>query len=104
MFETLDVAPPDAILGLNDAFRQDPNPHKINLSVGVYKDAQGNTPILASVKEAERRMLAKESHKNYLAIEGLPDYGRFVGDLLFGPSHEMVRTKRLATLQTPGGT
>jgi aspartate/tyrosine/aromatic aminotransferase len=114
MFESLDIAPPDAILGLNDAFRNDPNPLKINLSVGVYKDAQGNTPILASVKEAERRMLAKETHKSYLAIEGLPDYGRFVGELLFGKDHEgkdhegkdheIVQSKRSATLQTPGGT
>ncbi len=104
MFETLDVAPPDSILGLSDAFRQDPNPQKINLSVGVYKDAQGTTPILASVKEAERRMLACETHKSYLAIEGLPDYGRYVSELLFGTGHEIVQAKRSVTLQTPGGT
>lgn len=104
MFETLDVAPPDSILGLSEAFRQDPNPHKINLSVGVYKDAQGNTPILASVKEAEQRILARETHKSYLAIEGLAEYDRFVGDLLFGRDHEIVQAKRATTLQTPGGT
>lgn len=104
MFEHFDVAPPDAILGLSDAFRQDPSPHKINLSVGVYKDAQGNTPILASVKEAERRMLARESHKSYLAIEGLAEYGRFVNELLFGLDHDILQSKRSATLQTPGGT
>ena len=46
MFESLSMAPPDAILGLGEAFRKDSNPNKINLSVGVYKDAAGNTPIL----------------------------------------------------------
>ena len=55
MFETLEMAPPDAILGLSEAFKNDPHPGKINLTVGVYKDASGQTPILKSVKEAERR-------------------------------------------------
>ena len=63
MFETLQMAPPDAILGLTEAFKSDPNPQKINLSVGVYKDAQGTTHILEVVKEAERRLLAQETNK-----------------------------------------
>ena len=53
MLESLPLAPPDAILGLMEAFKRDPNPNKINLSVGVYKDEAGNTPILQCVKEAE---------------------------------------------------
>ncbi|MGE0760764.1 MAG: amino acid aminotransferase [Pirellulaceae bacterium] len=104
MFESLDVAPPDAILGLADAFQRDPNPQKINLSVGVFKDAQGKTPILQSVKAAESRLLERETHKSYLAIEGMADYGRFVGELLFGSHHEILTTGRSVTLQTPGGT
>ena len=52
MFEHIQAAPADPILGLNDAYRNDPNPHKINLGVGVYKDEQGNTPILKAVKQA----------------------------------------------------
>jgi len=104
MFESITTAPPDPILGLGEAFKRDPNPKKINLSVGVYKDARGNTPVLASVKEAERRMLAGENTKNYLSIEGLPDYGRHVRDLLFGPQHEIVTSGRAVTAQTPGGT
>ena len=75
MFDALPLAPPDAILGLGEAFKKDPNPDKINLSVGVYKDAAGNTPVLASVKEAERRLLEREKSKGYLSIEGLADYG-----------------------------
>lgn len=104
MFELLSMAPPDAILGLNDAFRKDPNPHKINLSVGVYKDAEGNTPILASVKEAEHRLLASETNKSYLPIEGSPQYGKLVRELLFGASHEIVINQRACTAHTPGGT
>lgn len=104
MFESLDTAPPDAILGLNDAFQRDPNPNKINLSVGVYKDAQGKTPILASVKAAETRLLECETNKSYLAIEGLADYDRSVAELLFGGAHEIVASGRSVTLQTPGGT
>ena len=72
MFETFTPAPPDAILGLTEAFRKDPNPNKVNLGVGVYKDATGNTPILASVKEAEKRLFSTEKSKTYLPIEGLP--------------------------------
>src|ERR1043165_2603559 len=104
MFEHLSPAPPDSILGLGEAFKNDPNPKKINLSVGVYKDARGNTPVLASVKEAERRLLDSEKSKNYLSIEGLPDYGKHVRELLLGPQHEIVLSGRAVTAQTPGGT
>lgn len=104
MFEQIPLAPPDAILGLGEAFKKDPNPKKINLSVGVYKDAQGNTPVLESVKEAERRILAGEKSKTYLAIEGLPDYGTRVQEMLFGSGHEIVTSRRSATAQSPGGT
>jgi len=104
MFDSLPLAPPDAILGLSDAFKQDPNPRKINLSVGVYKDEQGNTPILACVKEAERRLLATEKSKGYLSIEGHPEYGTRVQELLFGPGHEVLGSRRAVTAQTPGGT
>jgi aspartate/tyrosine/aromatic aminotransferase len=104
MFETLDTAPPDAILGLTEAFQQDPNPQKINLTVGVYKDAQGTTPVLECVKEAERRLLESESSKGYLAIDGMPQYDQLVRELLFGPEHEIIASQRAATAQTPGGT
>jgi len=104
MFDTLPLAPPDAILGLADAFKQDPNPQKINLSVGVYKDEQGSTPILACVKEAERRLLANEKSKGYLSIEGHPEYAARVQELLFGSGHEVLSSRRAVTAQTPGGT
>ena len=104
MFETLQSAPPDAILGLNEAYKGDPNPDKINLSVGVYKDADGKTPILECVKEAEKRLLDAESTKSYLSIDGAPEYGQHVQELLFGADANIVADGRVATVQAPGGT
>jgi len=104
MFETFTPAPPDAILGLTEAFKKDPNPKKINLGVGVYKDEAGNTPILASVKEAERRILQSEKTKTYLPIEGPAAFNNATQSLLFGADHAIVTDKRAATAQAPGGT
>lgn len=104
MFESLDMAPPDAILGLTEAFKKDPNPNKINLSVGVYQNAEGRTPILRCVKQAEQRLLEAETDKSYLAIDGLAPFGEHVRHLLLGPDHPMRAERRAATLQTPGGT
>ncbi len=104
MLEKLQMAPPDPILGLTEAFRHDPRPHKINLSVGVYQDARGDTPVLGVVKEAEQRLLAAETNKSYLSINGLPEYGRHVRELLFGADHEILDQRRGVTAQTPGGT
>jgi len=101
MFEFLPVAPPDSILGLSDAFAKDPRPNKINLTVGVYKDEQGRTPILATVKKAEELLLRTETSKGYMPIEGHPEYLKAVVDLVFGTS---IDKARVAAAQTPGGT
>ena len=61
MFENIAAAPPDAILGISEAFNKDPNPNKVNLSVGVFKDEAGKTPIPNAVKEAEKRLLDREA-------------------------------------------
>jgi aspartate aminotransferase len=103
-FDTVSKAPDDAILGLNEAFTRDPNPEKINLSVGVFKDATGQTPILRSVKQAEARILENEQTKTYLGIQGSDEYGRAVQELLFGPNHPVVTAGRTVTVHTPGGT
>ena len=104
MFEKFTPAPPDPILGLTEAFKKDPNPNKINLGQGVYKDATGNTPVLRSVKLAEERILHSENTKDYLAIDGLPQYDRLVQELILGAEHEIVAGKRAVTVQAPGGT
>jgi aspartate/tyrosine/aromatic aminotransferase len=104
MFETIETAPADPILGLTEAFNQDPNPEKINLSVGVYKDGSGKTPVLETVKEAERRLLESETSKSYLPMPGDPTYGSLVQKLMFGEGHGIVASGRGATAHCPGGT
>ncbi|MDX1563810.1 MAG: amino acid aminotransferase [Phycisphaeraceae bacterium] len=104
MFESVPTAPPDPILGLTEAFGQDPNPQKINLSVGVYKDETGHTPILESVKAAEQRIFDAEKTKAYKPIAGDPVYGKLVRQLLFGVGHELNDNGRAFTAHCPGGT
>lgn len=104
MFHSLVAAPPDPILGLTEAFQKDPNPNKVNLGVGVYKDAHGRTPVLASVKRAEERLLRAEQTKNYLPIEGHAEFDAATLALLLGADHAIVRDKRAVTAQAPGGT
>jgi aspartate/tyrosine/aromatic aminotransferase len=104
MFETLEKAPPDAIFGLKEAYKKDPNPNKINLTVGVYKDGDGITPIFRTVKLAEARLLEEEDSKSYLNIDGSTAYSTAVQGLVFGTDHEVIASKRAATAQTPGGT
>jgi len=104
MFERLEMAPPDPILGLEEAFGRDPNPAKINLSVGVYKDGDGFTPIFNSVKRAEEQILRDETSKSYLAIDGAPEYAVVVQALIFGEAHPVSADGLAVTAHTPGGT
>ncbi|WCN11266.1 amino acid aminotransferase [Marinomonas mediterranea] len=104
MFEHIQAAPADPILGLSDTFRKDTNPNKINLGVGVYKDEQGATPILKSVKQAEERLVIDENTKSYLSIEGEEAYRAAVKALLFGQDHAVISKNRAHTAHTPGGT
>ena len=101
MFDHLPTAPADPILGLSQAFRADPRSDKIDLTVGVYKDETGATPILKSVKEAEKRLLEQETTKGYLPIEGLPEFNRAVAAMAVQSAVSLDRT---ATVQSPGGT
>ena len=101
---SLTPAAPDPILGLTDAFKSDTRVGKVNLSVGVYVDDSGVTPVIPSVLEAERRLLAKAGSKGYLPIDGRPGYKAAVRDLIFGADHEIVASRRSVTAQTPGGT
>src|SRR5690606_10183927 len=103
MFEKVTAAPPDPILGITEAFKKDERKDKINLSVGVYKDKDGQTPVLPSVREAEKRLL-DEGTKSYKPIEGDPAYGSCVRGLLFGEGAPLVSSGLSATCHTPGGT
>lgn len=104
MFERVSVAPADPILGLNEAFKAETRAEKINLGVGVFKDAGGNTPILDTVKEAERRLVNSETTKGYLSIEGTAAYASAVQKLLFGAQAPLLDSGRVTTVQAPGGT
>ena len=94
------MAPADPILGLTEAFNSDPNPAKVNLGVGVYKDETGVTPIMNSVRRAERMLLETETTKGYLPIPGAAAYGEVVRAFLFGTADAYPA----ATAHTPGGT
>ncbi|MEM8781691.1 MAG: amino acid aminotransferase [Planctomycetota bacterium] len=104
MFESIEAAPPDAILGISEAYRRDERATKINLAVGVYKNADGQTPVLDAVKAAERRMLERQTTKSYLPIDGPPAYGSAVRRLLFGAGHALADSTRARTAASPGGT
>jgi aspartate/tyrosine/aromatic aminotransferase len=103
LFEHLDRLNPDAILGLMAEFRADSFPHKVDLGVGVYRDSSGNTPVLASVRQAEQTVLKSQSTKSYVAAAGREEYNRAVEDLVLGAAHAARRERRVRTAQTPGG-
>ncbi len=97
-------APPDAILGLAEAYRNDPRPNKVNLSAGVFVDETGRTPMLGTVIEAERRLAASAATKLYRPIDGDVAYRDAVRELVLGGDHEAVTSGRALATQTPGGT
>lgn len=101
MFEALQPPAPDKIMALQEAFRADPRDGKLDLGVGVYKDEAGRTPILESVKEAERRLLAAQETKTYLGPAGDAAFCDAMIDLVLGAD---APKPRLAAVQTPGGT
>lgn len=103
MFEHLDTLSPDPILGLMAAYREDPHPQKIDLGVGVYRDEQGATPIMESVRQAEQRRFETEDTKSYIGPPGTPGFNRAVCELMFGDKHPVLGQDRLAGVQTPGG-
>lgn len=104
MFEQLKAVPPDPILGILAAFAADPNPKKIDLGIGVYRDEAGNTPMLQCVAEAEKIMIAAQTSKSYLGPPGVPGFNSSMSDLLFGHESDTMASGRVRTVQTPGGT
>ncbi|RPD84673.1 aspartate/tyrosine/aromatic aminotransferase [Neisseria weixii] len=103
-FDTIQAAPADPILGLGEAFKVEARPEKVNLGIGVYKNAKGETPIVKAVKEAEKRLLDTETSKNYLTIDGVAEYNAQTQILLFGADHEIIAGHRAKTAQSLGGT
>ena len=104
MFTAVEMAPRDPILGLNEQYAADGNPHKVNLGVGVYYDDNGKLPLLACVKAAEEDMMKTPSARGYLPIDGIAAYDSAVKGLVFGVDSEPVTSGRVATIQAIGGT
>ncbi len=104
LFTTVELAPRDPILGLNEQFAADPNPHKVNLGVGVYYDDNGKLPLLDCVRAAEHAMMEAPKARGYLPIDGIVAYDAAVKGLVFGADSEPVKSGRVATVQALGGT
>lgn len=104
MFESLKPVAIDPILGLMMAFKADERAEKIDLGVGVYQDDRGRTPVMASVKEAESRLMLVENTKAYQGMAGDPDYNQRMLDLLFGSDHSILSSGRVKSIQAPGGS
>lgn len=104
MFDSVPPVPPDPIFSLVTRFQADPNPDKINLTVGAYKDESGQTPVMGCVKEAEEQLLECENTKNYLGIAGLQAFNELTARLLLGDDSRTIQESRYTTIQTPGGT
>ncbi|WP_420327769.1 aromatic amino acid transaminase [Mameliella sp.] len=101
MFETIKEQPADKILMLMQAFREDPREDKIDLGVGVYKDAAGTTPIMRAIKAAEKQLWEDEQTKAYTGLAGDPGFADVMVALVLGNA---VARENVAAAATPGGT
>ena len=101
MFDQLKAQPQDKILQLIAMYRDDPRGTKIDLGVGVYKDATGLTPVMRAVKAAEKKLWETETTKTYTGLAGEPAYNAALSSMILGTA---VDTSRIASVATPGGT
>ena len=101
MFAQLKEHPADKILALMQLFKDDPRPTKIDLGVGVYKNAQGVTPVMRAVKAAERKLVEEQTSKSYVGLAGDPGFSDVMIDLVLGGA---VPRDSVAAAATPGGT
>ncbi|RUS17675.1 aspartate aminotransferase [Endogone sp. FLAS-F59071] len=96
--------PPDAILGVTEAFKKDNDPRKMNLGVGAYRDDNGKPYVLNSVRKAEELLLSKKLDKEYLGITGLPTFTHAAGVLAYGEDSAVIKEDRLVITQSISGT
>ena len=102
LFSQLERQPADALLAVIAMHRADPRPDKIDVGVGVYRDADGATPVMRAIKTAEARLLAGQDSKGYLGAEGDQRYTDLLGEIALG--RELAADPRITGIQTPGGT
>ena len=103
MLEHLDRLAPDPILGLMAAFRADPDPRKVDLGVGVYRDERGETPVMQAVRDAERAVLERQTTKTYVAPAGNAGFNEAMRRLALGDGSPLARSERVCAVQAPGG-
>ena len=103
MFQSLQPLPSDPILGLSAAYRADENPKKVDLGVGVYKDANGKTPVMRAVKHAEEFLVNFQETKAYVGPTGAAGYNDIIATMVLGESLKQSLGGRRVTVQTPGG-
>ena len=104
LLAAVEMAPRDPILGVTETFLADSNPSKVNLGVGVYYDDNGKVPVLECVRRAEQQIAATPLARSYLPIDGLQAYDKEVQKLVFGAECTALRSGRIVTVQTLGGT
>lgn len=104
LFSQLQPRPDDPILGLNEVFQKDERPEKVNLTVGAYLTDAGVMPLLSTVEEATKRVLARREPHAYIPMSGLPAYNEGARRLLFGSERAPLLSETAATVQTIGGT
>lgn len=102
LFGNVEAFAGDPILSLNIAFQGDPRTEKVNLTIGIYMDGNGKVPVLPSVKAAAEKL--GFGVRSYIPMEGLPEYRRLVQELVFGKGAKVLAEKRVATMQSLGGT
>ena len=103
MLEKLERLPADPILGLAAACRADDNPHKVDLTVGIYMDEQGICPVFEAVQQAQRALVEEEVTKAYLPPAGDELFNQGIQQLVLGPDSSALRDGRVTSIQTPGG-
>ncbi|TAN27815.1 MAG: aspartate/tyrosine/aromatic aminotransferase [Castellaniella sp.] len=104
LFASVELAPRDPILGLNEQFKADTRSTKVNLGVGVYYDDKGHIPLLKSVRQAEAKLFEQAAPRSYLPIDGIPGYNAGARALLLGADSPLISEHRSVTVQALGGT
>jgi aspartate aminotransferase len=103
MLERLERLPTDPILGLMAQFRADTDPRKVDLGVGVYRDDQGETPVLSAVRRAEQNVLSRQATKTYVSAVGNAPFNQAMERLVLGDAHPALAADRVRSIQAPGG-
>ena len=103
-WSSITLAPPDKILGLNDAYKNDTFPKKVSLGVGAYRDNDGKPVVLPSVRTAESRLLSKNLDHEYAGIAGVQSYVNLSLEFAYGNDSEVLKSGKVAAVQSLSGT